>query len=845
MVSDIDVIWNSLKNEEATSSSQIAIGTSEEAPSQIAFGASKKPAKPKREVASIITRIGQPFDIDAVSADDLAGKPLKCNSTTPDCGSQVLRSEDLFIVCDSNSEIDGAYVRAFDGDSDDEDEEVVKENVPPQEEVPSTSWRIERVAKALKSDDALSRTETLAKLKVTIDALLASDCLVAPPLNYPPPYDDRNIKLNQNLPLVSDLVKPQLLLGEGSGHPHMAEEPGVLEESKPRKLELDSKRQLQTILSVCGNSLFRLIGDVSEKCRELSLECLQSLLLAGLDFSRHIPYMIPALCARFAPVIYDKDLEVFVEDMDTHELYKRGGATNRLDRDGLLSHGGTFVVIEPNEELRLELCRTLNCLLRGVSAVGAQRALDAYYADIILLLQTCLRDPFPELKVEACRLLVQLLRIPHMVQGAKYFATGLARSALPNCRHRNTNVIIASMDLLEASVCVPDRAKVKGAGTAAIADLVGFREENVLPVAAFYDSRCGVSVNTLAELASHKNHRVRLRCCHMLSYWLVYLPDRYDHQQRLMPYILSFIHDHMANVQNEALHCLEKCGSQYESEHPDDVVERRQFGVDGDETVDYGSDLPPPFDGRPSLGARLFVRANCGRFFLAMLDELSSWRDQTRARSAELLLILAVYCEEHLTKDFQHTLNSIAKAIGVEKSSRGGSDQLETLEKLEKVLRLTAKFVDPEAYLPLIVPRILGDNDSATSNSEEGSHSEQSRSSYMTVLRSLIEGAPARSLVQHFADLAALLSSAGCIGPFAGTRAKSESLKAFLGLISRINSCEDDGQFAAYFDTEGEKVEFQSILKSAIGSVRGFGGDAKVVADCIIGLSKLSSISLS
>jgi len=136
-------------------------------------------------------------------------------------------------------------------------------------------------------------------------------------------------------------------------------------------------------------------------------------------------------------------------------------------------------VIEHNEELRLELCRTFNCLVRGILAVGAERTLDAYYADIVFSIQTNLRDPLPELKIEASYLLVQLMRIPHWEPVSKYFATGLARSALLGCRHRNTNVIIAAIALFEASVCVPDRAKKKGAGTAAIADLVGFREDNV------------------------------------------------------------------------------------------------------------------------------------------------------------------------------------------------------------------------------------------------------------------------------------------------------------------------------------------------------------------------------
>ena len=138
-----------------------------------------------------------------------------------------------------------------------------------------------------------------------------------------------------------------------------------------------------------------------------------------------------------------------------------------------------MMFVEPNEELRLELCQTFKCLMRGIVANNSERSLDAYYADIILSLQTSLSDPFPDVRIEASRLLVQLIRIPHYEQGAKYFATGLARSTLANCRHRNTNVIIAALDLFEASVCVPDRAKVKGAGTAALTDLVGFREENV------------------------------------------------------------------------------------------------------------------------------------------------------------------------------------------------------------------------------------------------------------------------------------------------------------------------------------------------------------------------------
>lgn len=64
---------------------------------------------------------------------------------------------------------------------------------------------------------------------------------------------------------------------------------------------------------------------------------------------------------------------------------------------------------------------------------------------------------------------------------------------------RHAKVRLAAIEALWTTVKVPDRAKVKGAGTAAIVDLVGFREDNVLPVAAFY-GRGDTTVNYLAEV---------------------------------------------------------------------------------------------------------------------------------------------------------------------------------------------------------------------------------------------------------------------------------------------------------------------------------------------------------
>ncbi len=326
----------------------------------------------------------------------------------------------------------------------------------------------------------------------------------------------------------------------------------------------------------------------------------------------------------------------------------------------------------------------------------------------------------------------------------------------------------------------------------------------------------------------------------MLSYFLVYLPDRYDHQQRLLPYVLSFINDAMPCVQSAALQCIEKCGLQYECEHPDEVIERRQLGVDGEDGIDYDCGLPPPFARRPGLGARLFVRSNTSRFFLTALGELSNWRERTRKRSAELLLILAVYCEEHLTKDFQHALASIAKAIDVEKTSRHENDHLMTLDTIRQVLRLMAKYVDPGTYLPLICPRMLGSDSSAASACNS--------SIYATILASLIEGAPLSGLMPRWLTLASLLSGADCIGQFSGTQTRKECLNALLILMERVTSSEEDTRtlIAHFADNSGERAKVQTVVSSATRELldlkSGTGKDiARVLGQCLGLLSKVKA----
>jgi hypothetical protein len=327
-----------------------------------------------------------------------------------------------------------------------------------------------------------------------------------------------------------------------------------------------------------------------------------------------------------------------------------------------------------------------------------------------------------------------------------------------------------------------------------------------LPIAAFYKYECGVTVNSLAELTTDKTASVRLACCQMLSFLVNCLPDRYDHQQRLLPYLLNFYHDDHEEIRNFAMMSIESCGEQYEAEHPNEIIERRQYRVDGDERCNHKDALPPPFKNRPRLGTRLFVRANTKRFFAALLGELTSWVSKTRYQSAKLLMVLIIYCEEHLTMDCHNTISGIVKALQI--SLRDSDKESKTLQDiLIKLLELMGRYVDPNTYVKILLPRVLGDVDSATTFSEGGTHSESSCIANAIALRSMIKGTSPKILVPHSFTLIPALSYQQY-----SISSSSESTSA----VSSVNLCQFKGseikeQFLLTLETLLDCIKHESV----------------------------------
>ena len=90
--------------------------------------------------------------------------------------------------------------------------------------------------------------------------------------------------------------------------------------------------------------------------------------------------------------------------------------------------------------------------------------------------------------------------------------------------------------------------------------------------------------------------------------------------RRLLPYLLDLITDDTPTVSTKALSVLSFCGQQYEEEHPDEIIERRQYGVDGDNNINLSKALPFPFTERPRIGKYTCMHTYITFFYYATLN---------------------------------------------------------------------------------------------------------------------------------------------------------------------------------------------------------------------------------
>ena len=227
-------------------------------------------------------------------------------------------------------------------------------------------------------------------------------------------------------------------------------------------------------------------------------------------------YLFPVLHHRGSPAKgLDVEAGVFVFDLEGYDSFKRGKAVKRPDLAAAFDRTRSIRIKEPAEELRLLLCD----LLIVVSVGRAASVVATYLHEALLLFAGFARDTYGEVARRAAEGIASITAEEALQEPLVPYGTALARCLLPNLRHRHARVRKATVDGIRRSVAIKHIAKWKGAGTDAIADLVGFREDNVIPTHAFYGKE--TRYNYVAELTRDSNVGVRLALCEAFAEWFV------------------------------------------------------------------------------------------------------------------------------------------------------------------------------------------------------------------------------------------------------------------------------------------------------------------------------------
>ncbi|RHY19822.1 hypothetical protein DYB32_010172 [Aphanomyces invadans] len=466
---------------------------------------------------------------------------------------------------------------------------------------------------------------------------------------------------------------------------------------------------LHAVFVTFAKPLFKRFNDPVEKVRDVSVRLSIRFLTGYPDLLPLLPYLMPAVSNRIGSTWdYDEKLNVFVRDATLLAAHNRGRIfVPEADVQRIKPR-------EPSEEVRLLFIELVQTLLHTAFDHNAASLLNAYVYDIIRVLVYGLHDSFPSVIVKTCETLV-LLSL-NLVSVIKHFAVALVRAAKHLLEHRLAKVRVAAMLCIRTVVMVPNVDKCKGAGTEAIMDLVAHQDENVIPVAAFYTT--DVKVNLFAKLDQDGNVVVRQTFFDTIAIWLLELPDRYDYESRLMPYLLrcvyiprrndvtvhltSAVADDCPAISSHAMQTIEVLGKRHAAEHPDDVIERTQYAVDGAIFCNFAKSYPAPFSERPSLGTRLYVRGRCRRFINTLLRELSHWQGPTRIHASRLLVCLLVYCEDSVTVDLHLIIPHLIQSW----------DDTVVRDSLRQVADCCGRFTQPASYVPLFLPYIRGETPS-------------------------------------------------------------------------------------------------------------------------------------
>ncbi|XP_004629637.1 dynein assembly factor 5, axonemal [Octodon degus] len=335
---------------------------------------------------------------------------------------------------------------------------------------------------------------------------------------------------------------------------------------------------------------------------------------------------------------------------------------------------------EACEELRLALVQLLGLT---VSLGGA--ALAPHLDDVVRALRDALLDPFAAVRRESCEC-----------------AAALAR-ATPDHFHMQSESLISPL----MHTISHQHWKVRVAVIEATGTVIQFGNgKSVDDVLSHFAQRLFDDVS-----------QVRQAVTSVVGGWLLDLRDRYSFFHKLIPLLLSSFNDEMPEIRQLAASLWEKVGLQWQEENEADLKDK----------LDFASPPPPhyPQESRPVLGCRELVFRNLSKILPAICHDITDWVVGTRVKSAQLLPVLLLHAEDHITQHLEIILRTLQRACA--------DEEVAVVSSCARSAELIGIFISPEVSLKLIISMLK----------------KAPSSSSLLILASVIRGCPRDALQPH------------------------------------------------------------------------------------------------
>jgi hypothetical protein len=447
---------------------------------------------------------------------------------------------------------------------------------------------------------------------------------------------------------------------------------------KPCKSYLDI---IQELLEELSKTLLRLFNDEKEKCREFSIRLLTlygiySLVSGCVDIAGTLGYVFPIVVDRL-------------------EAYDLEGIQELPEQMRPIPSQKPQVILNPpekSEEVRVLLSQLVLSILQKTEP----HLLTGYLNELTNITRVLVMDPnSSETILIGCNAMTILCT--KATDKLLHYSENLGRSLFTALVHKHWKVRKAGLESLKQVMY----CGVYKYNHLIIEALIGFRDPNVVPIKEFYE--VSTKLNYFAILVNDKSAHVRSVFFSVIADWLTKLPDKYDHESRLIPYILTGLFDPIPEIKEDCFRYIEEIGQIYEVEKEKDIREMRQLGYQEPWTCEgLMSDLPlpDPFVKRPRLGSRLYFRQYIRRYLNAIFHELGDWISTARLYSSNLLLSLIIFTEDYITQNLDKFLVCMYKALVINNSA-------EILKNLELSVMLVGRFVDANSYVPQVLTAIM------------------------------------------------------------------------------------------------------------------------------------------